>query len=195
VDQPTSAAARDPPDPDLGFGQASGARKDRARGVKDASRAGATRSPTAHSGVVTTPSFDSDPVFDFIVGRAGAPVKPPAAVGLAFVGCLLLAATVASGVIAGDVAVGAFVVLVAVLSWWAAPGVAVVVALVGFLFANGFALDTKGTLSWHGESDLLLLAALIGTAVTVSVMGNGRRLARDEHRQSEWSPVDRGLHN
>jgi len=144
---------------------------------------------------VTTSSFESDPVFDFILGRAGARLKFPAALGLTFLGGLLLAATVASGVIAGDVAVGAYVVLVAGLSWWAAPVAAVVVALMGFLFANGFALDTKGTLSWHGESDLLLLAALIGVAVTVSVMGNGRRLARDERPQSEWLTVDRGLHH
>jgi K+-sensing histidine kinase KdpD len=143
---------------------------------------------------VTTSSFGSDPVFDFILGSAGARLKFPAALGLTFMGGLLLAATVASEVIAGDVAVGAFVVLVAVLSWWAAPVAAVVAALMGFLFANGFALDTKGTLSWHGESDLLLLAALIGIAVTVSVMGNGRRLERDEVRQSEWWGVGRRLH-
>jgi hypothetical protein len=144
---------------------------------------------------VTTSSFDSDPVFDFIVGGAGARLNLPAAAGLTFVGCLLLAASVASGVVAGDVAVGAFAILVAVLSWWAAPGAAVVVALVGFLFANGFALDSEGTLSWHGEADLLLLAALVGIAVTVSVMGNGRRLGGAEFRQSEGSPVDRGLHH
>jgi hypothetical protein len=144
---------------------------------------------------MTTSSFESDPVVDFVLGRAGASLNLPSAVGLTFVGCLLLAATVASGVIGGDVAVGAFVILVAVLSWWAAPGAAVVVALVGFLFANGFALDAGGTLSWHGEADLLLLVALIGIAVTVSVMGSGRRLGRAEHRQSEWSPVDRGLHH
>jgi K+-sensing histidine kinase KdpD len=115
--------------------------------------------------------------------------------GLTFVGGLLFAATTAVGVIAGDVAVGAFVILVAVLSWWAAPGATVVVALVGFLFANGFALDTKGTLSWHGESDLLLFGVFIGVAVTMSVMGNARRLERERRRQSEWLTVDRGLHH
>jgi hypothetical protein len=71
---------------------------------------------------VTTSSFESDPVVDFVLGRAGASLNLPSAVGLTFVGCLLLAATDASGFIGGDVAVGAFVILVAVLSWWAAPG-------------------------------------------------------------------------
>ncbi len=143
--------------------------------VKDASRNGATRAPTTHIEVVTTSSFDSDPVFDLILGKGGARLNLPAAVSLTFLGCLLLAATVASGIIGGDAAVGAFVILVGVLSWWAAPGTAVVAALVGFLFVNGFALDTKGTLTWHGESDLLLLGVSIGVAVTVSVMGIGRR--------------------
>lgn len=144
---------------------------------------------------MTTSSFDSDPAFDFIMGRAGARLRFPAALGLTFVGGLLLAATVAVGAIAGDVAVGAFVVLVAMLSWWTAPVAAVVMAFVGFLFANGFALDTKGTLSWHGESDLLLLAVFVGLALTVSVLGNGRRIARDERRLSEWLTVGRGLHH
>jgi K+-sensing histidine kinase KdpD len=134
-------------------------------------------------------------VLEFILGRAGARLTFSAAVGLTFLGCLILAAMVASGVLSGDVAVGSLVAVVVVLSWWAAPGSAVVMSLVGFLFDNGFAVNTQGTLSWHGESDLLRLAALLGMAVMASVMGNGRRLARDEARQSQWWGVGRRLHH
>jgi K+-sensing histidine kinase KdpD len=111
-------------------------------------------------------------VVDFILGRDGGSLSLASSAGLTFVSCLVLAAAMASGILSGPLAFGAFAAVVVVVSWWSYPATAVVVALVGFLFANGFAVDNGGTLTWHGESDLLRLFCLLGLALTTSVMGH-----------------------
>jgi hypothetical protein len=120
---------------------------------------------------MSSSSTAGDPVLDLILGRDGMRLSFAGALGIAFVGFLLLAATAASGFISGDVAFGAFVVFVVVLSWHAAPATAAVVSLMGFAFADGFALDAAGTLSWHGESDLIRLTCLVAMAVTAALLG------------------------
>jgi K+-sensing histidine kinase KdpD len=121
---------------------------------------------------VTNKTHSSDPIVDFILGRDGGRLSFASSLGLTFVSCLLLAAATASGIVGGTLAFGAFVVVVVAASWWSSPATAVVLALVGFLFANGFAFDSGGTLVWHGEADLLRLFCLLGLAVTASVMGH-----------------------
>jgi hypothetical protein len=120
---------------------------------------------------MSSSSTDGDPVLDLILGRDGVRLSFAGALGIAFVVFLLLAATAASGFISGDVAFGAFVVVVVAVSWNAAPATAAVVSLVGFAFAVGFAVDADATLSWHGESDLVRLTCLAAMAVTASLLG------------------------
>jgi K+-sensing histidine kinase KdpD len=109
---------------------------------------------------------------DFILGRDGGSLSFVSSVGLVFLSCLILAAAVASGILSGTVAFGAFVVVVVAVSWWSTPAAAVVLALLGFVFANGFVVDSRGTLMWHGEPDLLRLACLLGLALTASILGH-----------------------
>jgi K+-sensing histidine kinase KdpD len=129
---------------------------------------------------VTKQTIDNDLTIEFILGRDGARLSFAGALALCFVACLGVAAVVASGFISGEVAFGGFLIAVVVISWWSAPGTAGVVAVVGFLFANGFAFDSAGALSWHGESDLLRLVTMVALALTVSVLGYGR-LERSRH--------------
>jgi K+-sensing histidine kinase KdpD len=143
-------------------------------GIKGALRTSAVRLAGVDAGGVTNTTLDHDPVIDFILGRDGTRLSFAAGAGITFLSCLVLAAVVASGFIGGTFAFAGFVVIVAVLSWWSSPATAVVLALVGFLFANGFVLDTSGTLAWHGETDLLRLVCLLGLALTLSVLGHGR---------------------
>jgi K+-sensing histidine kinase KdpD len=135
---------------------------------------------------VTKSSFEGDPVIDFALGKGAAGLSFPGGVGLAFVACLGLAAIAATGAIPGDVAFAGFLLVVVATAWWSAPATGVVVALVGFLFVNGFALDSNGTLAWHGESDLLRLVSMVALAVTVSVLGNLRA-----ERQQRTAALDR----
>ena len=123
---------------------------------------------------MTTSSLDGDPVFDFLLGRDGTRLTFGTAAGLTFVGCLGLAAMDSIGLLTGDIAFGGFVLLVVVMSWWSAPATSIVVAFLAFAFADGFALDSKGTLAWHGEADLVRLSLLVLLALTVSVIGYRR---------------------
>jgi hypothetical protein len=121
-----------------------------------------------------TSNAGDDLVLDFLLGRDGTRLTVGTAVGLTFVGCLCLAAMDAIGLLKGEIAFGGFVLLVVVMSWWSAPVTSMAVALLAFAFANGFAFDTKGTLSWHGEADLVRLSLMVLLALTVSVIGYRR---------------------
>jgi K+-sensing histidine kinase KdpD len=136
---------------------------------------------------MTRKTLDDDLTLAFILGRDGDRLSFAGAVALSFVACLGLAAVAASGFLSGDLAFASFVLVAVVMSWWSAPVTAAVVAFVAFLFANGFAYDTVGTLTWHGEADLLRLVCLVGVSLTVSVLGYGRT-QRSRHRSSDSEP-------
>ena len=121
-------------------------------------------------------------MLDFVLGRGSARLTLGTATGLTFVGCLGISAITAIGLLPGELAFGAFVALVVLMSWWSAPATSVVVGLMAFLFANGFAFDTQGTLSWHGEADLVRLSLLVILALTVSVVGSRRVDHARRHR-------------
>jgi K+-sensing histidine kinase KdpD len=149
---------------------------------------------------VNTTRPHGDPVIDFILGRDGARLSFAAAVGITFVSCLVLAAAAASGLLGGARAFGGFVVIVVIVSWWSSPVSALALAVVALLFANGFAVDTGGTLAWHGEADLLRLLCLLALAVTASILGRlhldrarrqGPPAAADNRSHDWWQVADR----
>lgn len=105
------------------------------------------------------------------MGKDGHRLSVTAAAGLTFLSCLVMAAAVSAVEVGQTVAFAAFALAVALVAWWVAPVGAIVAALLGFLFADGFAVDSAGTLDWHGSADLLRLAALVGLAVTASLLG------------------------
>jgi hypothetical protein len=131
-------------------------------------------------------SLSGDPVIDFIIGKDGRCWSLASSVAVTFVSCLLLAAAAAAGIVQGALAFGAIVVVVAVVSWWTSPASAVVVSLVGFFFADGFVFDQLGTLTWHGEGDVLRLALLVLLAVIASLLGH------PQGRGGQPSPLSSG---
>lgn len=146
----------------------------------------------------TTPH--GDPVIDFVLGRHATRLSFAAAVGITFVSCLVLSAVVASGLLGGTPAFGGFVVIVVIVSCWSTPVTSLALALVAFLFANGFAIDNGGTLTWHGEADLLRLLCLLALAVTASILGplrldrarrRGLPDAADNRAHDWWQVADR----
>jgi K+-sensing histidine kinase KdpD len=112
-----------------------------------------------------------DPVVDFITGRDGECWSLASAVAVTFGSCLLLSALDAVGLVDGTLAFATIVAIVGVVSWWTSPAAAVVAALVGFLFADGFVFDASGTLAWHGEADVVRLTVMVGLAVVASILG------------------------
>lgn len=159
----------------------------RRSGVKGASRPRACHRAGGDSCFVTNQRVDDDLTLRFILGKDGPRLSFAGALPLAFLACLAVAAVVASGFLTGDVAFGCFLIVVVAISWWSSPATASLVAVVGFLFANGFAFDSGGSLEWHGEPDLLRLVILLGLALTVSVLGYGR-VERSRHRVANGAP-------
>ena len=122
----------------------------------------------------TSPVHD-DLALAFILGRNDDGFSFSGSVALSFVGCLGVAAATATGLVTGDRAFACFVLVATVTAWWSSPAAAATGAMVAFMFANGFAFDTVGTLAWHGETDVVRLVAIVALAITVSVLGSGHR--------------------
>lgn len=125
---------------------------------------------------MTRPTVEDDLTLAFILGRKGGGLSFTGSVALTFVACLGVAAVAATGVVSGEAAYWCFLLVAVVIAWWSSPMSAVVNGCVAFLFANGFAFDTDGILSWHGEADLLRLMAVVALALTASFLGSGRRV-------------------
>jgi len=68
------------------------------------------------------------------------------------------------------VALGVMTVTVLVLAWWSTVGGAVLSAGLGWLMLNGFVVNQYGALAWHGDSDVINLAVLVGVAVLTAVV-------------------------
>ena len=134
---------------------------------------------------MTHPSVEGHPAIDVLLARDGHRLSLTAASGLALVACLVVAAAVSSVRVDEPVALAAFAVVVIVIAWWVAPAASLALALMGFLFTNGFAVDTAATLEWHGSADVLRLTMLVGLALTASLLG-GRR--RDPARPGQPAP-------
>ncbi len=92
--------------------------------------------------------------------------------------------------LAGDAGVGPTTCVVLVLaavgaaSWWLRPRVALVLALVSFLFVDGFGLGSEGQLTWDGTPDLARLCLLLVVAALSSGLSTWleqRRLRAREH--------------
>jgi len=124
-------------------------------------------------------SSGGDPVIDFIVGKGSRCSSLVSSVAVTFVSCLVLSAVAASEIVQAEFAFGAVALLVCVVSWRTSPANAVVVAVVAFLFADGFVFDQLGTLEWHGEGDVVRLVLLVLVALIASMLGHlppgGRR--------------------
>ena len=123
---------------------------------------------------MTNPTVDGHPAIDVLLGRGASRLSITAAAGLALVACLVVAAVVSSVRMDQTWAFAAFAVVVILIAWWSTLVGSVIVALLGFLFGNGFAVDTAGTLEWHGAADLLRLTVLVGLALTTSLLGRRR---------------------
>jgi hypothetical protein len=119
-----------------------------------------------------------DPVLYFVVGRDPECWSLVSSVGVTFVAGLILAAATAAGIVNEALAVSVLVGVVAVVGWWSSPASAALAGLVGFLFANGFLLDTEGTLAWHGQSDLVRLTVMVCVAVVAALLGRLRDLGK-----------------
>jgi hypothetical protein len=65
---------------------------------------------------------------------------------------------------------GAFVVLTAVMTWWAGPPVGAASALYGWLFFDGFIVGRQAHLAWHGVIDLDRILVLAGTALAIGLL-------------------------
>ena len=134
-----------------------------------------------------TTARSSDPVLDMILGKDETCTSLGYAVGATFVSCLVLAAVVAAGIVDKAFAFGVVMVIVVAVAWWTSPVNAVLAALVGFLFADGFVLDAAGTLAWHGEGDVLRLAALVCLAIVAALFGHlHRHRRRSGARPGTW---------
>jgi len=72
--------------------------------------------------------------------------------------------------VALGLALGVMTVTVLVLAWWSTVGGAVLSAGLGWLMLNGFVINQYGALSWHGNSDVINLAVLVGVAVLTAVV-------------------------
>ncbi len=121
-------------------------------------------------------------VADVLLGREAGGLPLESALGLTFLSCLVLAAAVASGVVVGTPAIGTMVLVVVIVAWCSAPATAVLVAILAFLFVDGFVVDTAGTLTWHGDADLALIASMVVVAVTAALLGGRRRTIKDPSR-------------
>jgi len=67
-------------------------------------------------------------------------------------------------------AVRTHVALGLALAWWSTVGGAVLSAGLGWLMLNGFVVNQYGALAWHGNSDAINLAVLVGVAVLTAVV-------------------------
>jgi len=72
--------------------------------------------------------------------------------------------------VAPGFALGVMTVTVLVLAWWSTVGGAVLSAGLGWLMLNGFVVNQYGALAWHGNSDAINLAVLVGVAVLTAVV-------------------------
>jgi K+-sensing histidine kinase KdpD len=105
---------------------------------------------------------------EWFLGNDDTKVSFAGGMGLGLVIYLGLAAIVAAASLDPRIGFVAYAVAVAALAWWAAPGVALSLAAMAFLFVNGFVLNRVGNLSWHGSEDALRLATLLVIALFVS---------------------------
>jgi len=106
------------------------------------------------------------------MGKDGGRLPFASAAGLVFVACLALAAAVSSGVLSSTFAFASFLLVGVVVSWWSPPATAAALGLLTIVFANGFAVNTGGTLTWHGESDVVRLICFLALSVTASILGH-----------------------
>jgi hypothetical protein len=100
------------------------------------------------------------------------PMPPSAcAVGVAFTATLGVAAVLGNcgAWSAGDVGLLAMTVAVGVSAWWCRPWTSLLAGALGWLMFDGFVVDQLGVLGWHGRSDAVRLAVLLGVAVAVSL--------------------------
>jgi len=74
-------------------------------------------------------------------------------------------------------------VTVLVLAWWSTVGGAVLSAGLGWLMLNGFVVNQYGALSWHGNSDVINLAVLVGVAVLTAAV---RSVQLSLHPSRRW---------
>ena len=93
------------------------------------------------------------------------------------------AAVTAAVVMAGGTrhhaaAMVAYGLLAAVVAAHTRPAAAAGVALVAWLFDNGFIIGRHAHLSWHGAADVRRLVILLGAATMGSLLGSRIRAAR-----------------
>jgi K+-sensing histidine kinase KdpD len=105
---------------------------------------------------------------EWFLGNDDTKVSFAGGMGLGLVIYLGLAAIVAAASLHPRIGFVAYAVAVAALAWWAAPGVALSLAAMAFLFVDGFVLNSAGNLSWHGSEDALRLGTLLVIALFVS---------------------------
>jgi len=94
----------------------------------------------------------------------------PLALTLALGFAITMAAAAVLTAVRTHVALGVMTVTVLVLAWWSTVGGAVLSAGLGWLMLNGFVVNQYGALAWHGDSDVINLAVLVGVAVLTAVV-------------------------
>lgn len=98
--------------------------------------------------------------------------RVPAAVAgpLGFAVTLAVSAALTSGrgVLAPSQDLACMWLAVLALAWCSTVRGAVLCAGIGWLMFNGFVVNSAGTLSWHGEADLLRAGLFLGTALSAA---------------------------
>ncbi len=98
--------------------------------------------------------------------------------GFAFATLLVLAAAFSVAPLGQPTEIALIAAAVVAVSWWSTPATAATVALVSFLFVSGFVLGQEGGLTWDGETDALLVMALISLALSASFVHRPHHASR-----------------
>jgi hypothetical protein len=80
---------------------------------------------------------------------------------------------------------------VVVLAWWVRTWAALAAPGLAWLFLNGFLVNSKGDLRWHGNADTARLTLLTGAAVIVTVVRSTQILRRRFRRIPPTRPTPR----
>jgi hypothetical protein len=112
--------------------------------------------------------------------RHGWPVSYGLLAGYAGAAAVTAVLVLASGTRHPAAALAVYGLLAAVVAAHTRPSAAAGVALVVWMFDNGFIIGRHAHLSWHGDADVRRLVILLAAAAAGSVLGSRIRVARGE---------------